>query len=512
MARIVECVPNFSEGRDRVLVEAIVAQASAVPGVVLLDSEMDADHHRSVVTFAGEPDAVLEAAFRAIRLATRKIDLTTHKGQHPRMGATDVVPFVPVDGVTLEECVALAKKLGARVGSELNVPVFLYEAAASRPERENLADVRRGEFEGLRELIGKDPSKQPDFGPNKIHPTAGAIAIGARRPLVAFNANLATSDVAIAKKIAQAIRFADGGLRYVKALGFSIREGRQAQVSMNLVNTDGTPIHRVLALIDDEARRWGTYVTGCEMVGLVPQAAMLDAAEHHLRLENFRRDQVLEIRMQHPPVSEGVSLGGFLDEVQSGSPTPGGGTVAALAGALGAALVGMVANLTLGKKKFAAVQVEMGEAQAEAVRLRGSLAGLMRRDSQAFERVLIAYRLPQGTPVEADLRDRAVVEATWEATRVPLETAETCAEVAHWAARMVRHGNPNAASDGATACALARAAVESALWNVQINLKNLPDGADKEAVETRAAACTRLSETALEEARMAFAEATERTA
>jgi len=221
---------------------------------------------------------------------------------------------------------------------------------------------------------------------------------------------------------------------------------------------------------------------------------------------------VLEIRMQHPPVSEGVSLGGFLDEVQSASPTPGGGTVAALAGALGAALVGMVANLTLGKKKFAAVQVEMGEAQAEAVRLRGSLAGLMRRDSQAFERVLVAYRLPQGTPAEADLRERAVVEATWEATRVPLETAETCAEVAHWAARMVKHGNPNAASDGATACALARAAVESALWNVQINLKNLPDGADKEAVETRAAACTRLSETALEEARKAFAEATERTA
>jgi glutamate formiminotransferase/formiminotetrahydrofolate cyclodeaminase len=512
MARIVECVPNFSEGRDRALVESIVAAASAVPGVVLLDSEMDADHHRSVVTFAGEPEAVLEAAFRAIRLATQKIDLTTHKGQHPRMGATDVVPFVPVDGITLEECVTLARKLGERVGSELNVPVFLYEAAASRPERENLADVRRGEFEGLRELIGKDPAKQPDFGPNAIHPTAGAVAIGARRPLVAFNANLATSDVAIAKRIAKAIRFGDGGLRYVKALGFSIKEGRQAQVSMNLVNTDGTPIHRVLALIDDEARRWGTYVTGCEMVGLVPQAAMLDAAEHHLRLENFRRDQVLEIRMQHPPVSEGVSLGGFLDEVQSGSPTPGGGTVAALAGALGAALVGMVANLTLGKKKYAAVQEDMAQARSEAERLRGALTGLMRRDSQAFERVLMAYRMPQGTPAEADLRDRAIGEATWEAARVPLETAETCAEVAHWAARMVRLGNPNAASDGATACALARAAVESALWNVQINLKNLPDSADKEAVETRAAACTRLSEKALEEARKAFAEATERTA
>lgn len=512
MARIVECVPNFSEGRDRALVEALVSEAASVPGVVVLDSEMDADHHRSVMTFAGEPDAVAEAAFRVIRLATSKIDLTGHRGQHPRMGATDVVPFVPVDGVTLEECVTLAKKLGARVGDELEVPVFLYEAAATRPERENLADVRRGEFEGLRELIGKDPAKQPDFGPAKIHPTAGAVAIGARRPLVAFNANLATSDVSVAKKIAKAIRFGDGGLRYVKALGFSIRDGRQAQVSMNLVNTDGTPIHRVLALIDDEARRWGTHVTGCEVVGLVPQAAMLDAAEHHLRLENFRRDQVLEIRMEHPPVSEGVTLGGFLDSVQAGTPTPGGGTAAALAGALAAALVGMVANLTLGKKKYSRVQGAMTEALAEATRLRSQLTSLMRRDSQAFERVLAAMRLPQGTPGEVEERGKAIEQATWEATRVPLETAEISTEVARWAARMVVEGNSNAASDGATACALARAAVESALWNVQINLQNLPDGADKEAVRGRVQELARQAEQALVEARLAFAAATERTA
>src|SRR5258705_5764203 len=359
MARIVECVPNFSEGRDRALVEALVSEAASVPGVVVLDSEMDADHHRSVMTFAGEPDAVLEAAFRVIKLATAKIDLTGHRGQHPRMGATDVVPFVPVDGVTLEECVTLAKQLGARVGSELDLPVFLYEGAATRSERENLAEVRRGEFEGLRELIGKDPAKQPDFGPGKIHPTAGAVAVGARRPLVAFNANLATSDVAVAKAIAKAIRFADGGLRYVKALGFAIREGRQAQVSMNLVNTDGTPIHRVLALIDSEARRHGTYVTGCEVVGLVPQAALLDAAEHALRLESFRRDQVLEIRMRRPPAGAGVSIGEFLDRVGEATPTPGGGSVAALAGALASSLVQMVAGLTIGKKKYAAAEDEM---------------------------------------------------------------------------------------------------------------------------------------------------------
>jgi glutamate formiminotransferase/formiminotetrahydrofolate cyclodeaminase len=512
MSRIVECVPNFSEGRDRDLVEALVAAASAVPGVVLLDSEMDPDHHRSVLTFAGEPEAVAEAAFRTIALATERIDLTGHRGQHPRMGATDVVPFVPVDGVTLEECVELARGLGRRVGEELGVPVFLYEAAATRPERENLADVRRGEFEGLTELIGKDPARVPDFGPSRIHTTAGAVAIGARRPLVAFNANLGTADVAVARRIARAIRFADGGLRYVKALGFAIREGRQAQVSMNLVNTDGTPIHRVLALIDSEARRWGTHVTGCEVVGLVPQAALLDAAEHHLRLENFRRDQVLEIRMQHPPVGEGVSLGGFLDEVAAGTPTPGGGTVAALAGALAAALVAMVANLTIGKKKYATAQAEMTEARHEADRLRARLVGLMRRDSQAFEAVLAAHRLPQGTAAEADTRNQAILAATWEATRVPLETAEACLGVAEWALRSVRSGNPNASSDGASAAVLGRAAGEAALCNVEINLKNLPDGADKNEVKTHAAGLMRRIDDAAKEARRAFVDATERTA
>jgi glutamate formiminotransferase/formiminotetrahydrofolate cyclodeaminase len=512
MARIVECVPNFSEGRDRALVESLVAAAAGVPGVVLLDSEMDADHHRSVVTFAGEPDAVVEAAFRAIALATERIDLNRHQGQHPRMGATDVVPFVPIDGITLEECAELARRLGRRVGEELGVPVFLYEAARTRPERENLADVRRGEFEGLRELIGTQEERRPDFGPNAIHPTAGAVAIGARRPLVAFNANLATGDVTVARRIAKAIRFGDGGLRYVKALGFSIREGRQAQVSMNLVNTDGTPIHRVLALIDDEAKRWGTSVTGCEVVGLVPQAALLDAAEHHLRLESFRRDQVLEIRMQHPPVGEGVTLGGFLDEVASGTPTPGGGTVSALAGALAAALVSMVAGLTRGKKKYAAAEDLMADAQREAQELRARLVALMRQDAQAFDAVLAAFRLPQATPGEVAAREKAVEAATWTATRVPLETAEACLEVVRWAARMVRSGNANAASDGLVAAALARAAAEGAAANVEINLKNLPDSADKQAVAGRVQELARLAEEALTEARSAFHIATERTA
>ncbi len=512
MPRIVECVPNFSEGRDGALVEALVAAASAVPGVVLLDSEMDADHNRSVVTFAGEPEAVVEAAFHAIALATQRIDLTKHQGQHPRMGATDVVPFVPIEGVTLEECAELARQLGKRVGEELKLPVFLYEAARTRPERENLADVRRGEFEKLRELIGTDPAKTPDFGPNAIHPTAGAVAIGARRPLVAFNANLATADVAVAKRIAKAIRFGDGGLRYVKALGFSIRDGKQAQVSMNLVNTDGTPIHRVLALIDDEAKRWGTCVTGCEVVGLVPQAALLDAAEHHLRLENFRRDQVLEIRMKTPPVSEGLPLGGFLDQVAAGTATPGGGTVAALAGALGAALAAMVAGVTHGKKKYATVESDMAEALKEATALRARLVALMREDARAFDGVMAAFRLPQATPEETRAREQAIETATWAATRTPLETAEACAEVTRWGAVLVAKGNVNAASDGLVAAVLGSAAVEGALANVQINLQNLPDSADKDAVILRAAELARRVELSLSEARTAFRTATERTA
>jgi glutamate formiminotransferase/formiminotetrahydrofolate cyclodeaminase len=486
MPRLVECVPNFSEGRDRAVVDAIAAAIESVAGVTLLDVELDADHHRSVLTFAAEPEAALEAAFLGASLARDRIDLRRHKGQHPRMGATDVIPFVPIEGVTLEECVELARRLGKRVGDELHIPVFLYEAAATRPDRENLADVRRGEFEGLAERIGADPARVPDFGPSRIHESAGAVAIGARRPLVAFNANLATADVAVAKAIAKAIRFADGGLRYVKALGFAIRDGRQAQVSMNLVNTEGTPIHRVLALIDSEAIRHGTYVTGCEVVGLVPQAALLDAAEHTLRLESFRRDQVLEIRMRRPTAGAGVTLGDFLDRVSDSTPTPGGGSVAALAGALAAALVHMVAALTAGKKKYAAVDDEMRRLRAEARVLCERLGALVRSDSQAFEAVLAASRLPKATPEEARARDEAIRNATWGAAKVPLETAQLAAEVGVLAARAAEIGNPNTVTDAGSAAWMARAAGEAALLNVQVNLQSLGESADKQGVEKEA--------------------------
>lgn len=486
MAQLVECVPNFSEGRRREVVEELIEVIAAVPGALLLDHEMDPDHNRSVLTFAGEPRPVMEAAFRVVERAARLIDLNTHRGQHPRMGATDVVPFVPVEGVTLEDCAEMARTTGRRIGESLGIPVFLYEAAASRPDRVSLADVRRGEFEGLRELIGKDPKKAPDFGPTAIHPTAGATAVGARRFLVAFNANLNTPDVRVAKAIAASIREQSGGLKNVRALGFSIEGGRRAQVSMNLVNTEATPIHRVMALIHDVAARHGVMVAGCEVVGLIPEAAMLDVAEHTLRLEGFRRDQVLELRLKNPPLTEAETIGHFFDSVAGATPTPGGGTVAAVVGSLATCLATMVANLTLGKKKHAAAEEAMLDLKRRAERLRRELMGLGRRDSEAFDAVLKARRLPAATPQEQAARATAQAAADLAATRIPLETARAAVEVVELATVAAEFGNPNAASDAGVGGLLARAAAEGALLNVQINLKSLAAGADKDDVEMEA--------------------------
>jgi glutamate formiminotransferase/formiminotetrahydrofolate cyclodeaminase len=483
MPRLVECVPNVSEGRRREVVEDLLQVIASVAGVTLLDHEMDPDHNRSVLTFAGEPEPVLEAAFRVVARARERIDLNHHHGQHPRMGATDVVPFVPVEGVTLDDCAELARVVGKRIGDELEIPVFLYEAAATRPSRASLADVRRGEFEGLRDLIGKDPQRDPDFGPRRIHPTAGATAVGARRFLVAFNANLNTGDVRVAKAVAAAVREQSGGLKNVRALGFSIEGGRRAQVSMNLVNTEATPIHRVLSLVRDTAARHGAAISGCEVVGLIPEAAMLDAAEHALQLEGFRRDQVLELRLKHPPLTEAVTLAQFHDAVAAPTPTPGGGTVSAMVGALAACLATMVANLTLGKKKYAASEAAMTDLKREAASLRQGLLELARRDGEAFDAVLRARRLSQGTTAETEERDRAVAAAELTASRVPLETAEACLKVLQLAGIAARQGNANAVSDAGVAGLLARAAAEGALLNVQINLKSLPASADKEAVE-----------------------------
>jgi glutamate formiminotransferase len=294
MRKLVECVPNFSEGRRQGVIDRIVETMSQASGAQVMDVQSDPDHNRTVVTIVGTPEAVTEAAFQGIAGAQKLIDMDHHRGGHPRMGATDVVPFVPVQGVTMEECAALARELGQRVGTELGIPVFLYEEAATRPDRQNLADVRRGEYEGLRELIGDDPDWAPDFGPDEMG-KAGATAIGARPSLIAFNVYLNTDDPALAKAIARAVRHSSGGLRFVKALGLVV-DG-QAQVSMNLTDYHHTPIHRVLEMIRSEAAHYGLVVTRTEVVGLLPAQALMDAAQFYLQLDGFAPTQVLENRL-----------------------------------------------------------------------------------------------------------------------------------------------------------------------------------------------------------------------
>ena len=298
MAReIVECVPNFSEGRRKEVVDAIADAIRFVPGTKLLDVEMDANHNRAVVTFIGDRKAVAEAAFRGAEKAVALIDLTVHRGEHPRIGALDVCPFVPVSGVTMEECVAIARAVGERIARELKVPVYLYEEAATRPERRALPDSRKGEFEGLREEIKTNPERAPDFGPRQLHPTAGASVVGARAPLIAFNVNLGTPDVQVAKKIAHAIRESSGGLKYVRAKGFALKDRGIVQVSMNMINYKGTPLFRAYELIKAEAERYGVPIVGSEIVGLVPLDAVVDSAGFYLKLENFKVEQILETRL-----------------------------------------------------------------------------------------------------------------------------------------------------------------------------------------------------------------------
>lgn len=406
------------------------------------------------------------------------------------MGATDVLPFVPIGTTKLERCVELARLAGQRIGAELGVPVFLYEAAATRPSRQNLADVRRGEFEGLAREIGTNPERSPDFGPTAIHPSAGAVAVGARMPLLAFNVNLGTKDVEVAKRIAKAIRFQTGGLRYVKALGFVLQERGIVQISMNLVNTWGTPIQRVFALIKDEADRYGVPIVGSEVVGLVCQDALIDVAEHYLRIENFSRDQILENRLARRIGASEQSVADFLEDVASGAPTPGGGSVSALAGSLASALATMVTRLTIGKQKYAEHETLMREAEAQAEALRRDLLALVAEDARAYEGFRAASRMSQRTPEEVALRERALIEAARNATQVPLRTAEACVRALEAILTVATHGNANAVSDAGVAAWLARGGAEGAALNVRINLGDLPEAerADYEARAERALA------------------------
>lgn len=474
MKTLVECVPNFSEGRRADVIAAIVDAMRAVPEARVLDFESDADHNRSVVTLVGPPGAVQEAAFQGIKTAAMLIDLDTHRGAHPRLGATDVVPFVPISGVTMADCVALARDLGRRVGEELGIPVYLYEQAALRPERVNLEDVRRGEYEALKAEIGKNPARDPDFGPHSVG-KAGATIIGARPFLVAFNAYLNTDNVGIAQKIARALRHSNGGYRYVKAMGLLV--AGQAQVSMNLTNFPQTPVHRVVETIRSEAARYGAAITHTELVGLIPQQALVDAAQWHLQLDLFEPEQILENKLA--ALDEGAPVG-FLDAVAANSAAPGGGAVAALAGALATALVAMVGRLTVGKRRYADVQDEATGAVVQAEKLRAALTAAMDEDSAAFNAVMAAYKLPKATEEEQRARDAAIQDATAHATEVPLATARAALEALELALLVASKGNVNAASDAATAAWMAMASIQSAALNVRVNAAGIQDAVQKQ--------------------------------
>jgi glutamate formiminotransferase/formiminotetrahydrofolate cyclodeaminase len=468
---LVECVPNFSEGRNPETIAAIRDAIAATPNTHVLDVSSDPSHNRTVVTFVADLASAADAAFAGISVAHARIDLTQHHGEHPRIGATDVVPFIPLEGTTMDDCIALAKQLGQRVGTELGIPVFLYERAATRADRENLADVRRGEFEGLRTDILTNDARIPDFGPRQVHPTAGATAIGARPFLVAYNVYLGPeSNLAVAKEVAKAVRGSSGGLRYVKGLGLAI-DG-QAQVSMNLVDTEKTPLHRAYEAVRTEAAAHGVTPTWSEIVGLVPERVLLEAGARHVQLRGFTPAMLLERKVREVAAG-GESLSGFVSRVASSAPTPGGGSVSAHAAALGAALAQMVTGLTIGRKKYADVDGEMKSLAQSAAALRQQLSALVVRDADAFEAVRAAYALPSEPENAVAAKSAAVRDALLGAADVPLETALAAAGVAKIAAKLAELGNSHAVSDACVAALLAEAACKSAVWNVRINVASL---------------------------------------
>jgi len=471
---LVECVPNFSEGRRPEVVDAIRQVIAEVKGVYVLDHHSDEDHNRSVITFVGSPDAVEEAAFQGIKKASTLIDLNEHEGEHPRIGATDVVPFIPISGVSMQDCVEMAERLGERVGNELNIPVYLYEKAATRPERKRLENIRRGEYEGLKQEIDTDTEREPDYGPLELGP-AGATVIGAREFLIAYNVYLTTDDKTVADKIARAVRRSSGGLRYVKALGMLV-DGR-AQVSMNLTNFHRTPMARVMEFIRGEARRYGVAVHHSELVGLIPQEALVDAAVWYMQMDQFDPEQVLEQKLYAALEEEESS---FLDRLAAGTPTPGGGSAAAQAAAMGAGLVSMVVRTTLGKRQYERAAEKLEIVLEESEELRDTLTSAVEEDAAAFKALMEAYRLPADNPG----RSQSIQQATLLAARVPLKVMRDSLRVMSLALEVAKHGNLNAITDAATGLDLAHGALKSASYNVRINIQDLDDQKKKQSMSS----------------------------
>ncbi len=503
MQTLIECVPNFSEGRNPAVVEAIVLAILDGPDVYLLDQEMDADHNRSVVTFVGTRGSVGEAALRGIGKAAELIDLNHHQGAHPRLGATDVVPFVPLAGVTLEDCVHIAEWVAEETWRRYKIPTYLYEAAARRPDRVNLENIRRGQFEGVREEVRKNPDRHPDFGGATLHPTAGATVVGARKFLIAYNINLNTPDVTPAKAIAKKIRASSGGFPCVKAMGVELKARNLAQVSMNLTDFETTSLARVFEAVAMEAAALGIQVVGSEIVGLTPRKALDEAAVHFLRIENFRPELIVENRLEqvmgnrNSKLETGNSNAGqlaidnqqssipkaplramveeFSSAVAAPTPTPGGGSVAALAGALAAGLGEMVCGVSLKRKSLGAHHPVLEGARARLAELRERLMGAIDRDARSYEAVMRAFKLPKSTEAEQALHYQAIETTSKEASIVPLETAEWAAAVANELATLGAITIPQAASDLRVASDMAEVARRGGIENVLANLAGIQD-------------------------------------
>jgi glutamate formiminotransferase/formiminotetrahydrofolate cyclodeaminase len=514
MRKIVECVPNFSEGRDLKVIEKITDEIKKA-GAELLDVDPGRDTNRTVVTFAGDAEAALEAAFQAIKKAAESIDMSRHKGEHPRMGATDVCPFVPVSGITMEECVELARKLGQRVAEELNIPVYLYEYAATCAERRSLANIRQGEYEALPEKL-KQENFKPDFGKPVFNARSGATVIGAREFLIAYNVNLNTRDVQIARKIANKVRekgrtvkkkatgkkeHVPGALKAVRGIGWYIEQYNMAQLSFNILNYKTTPVYRVFEEAEKFAGEYGVRVTGSELVGLIPLDAVLECGRHFLKkqggttgvsekelirvavqtmgmeeVSGFNaEDKIIEYRLRKKGRLASMNIYEFADELASDSPAPGGGSVAALNGTLSAGLSSMVGNLTYNKKGYKEVKEIMIELSDQAQRLKEFFTESIDKDTEAFNKVMEAFALPKGTDEEKALRDSAIREATKGATLVPFSVLEKAKEAAELALTAAEKGNQNSLSDAGVAGLTAAAAAEGALYNVMINLDSIDD-------------------------------------
>jgi len=519
MDKIVECVPNFSEGKDKSIINAISAAIESVDGIKLLNVDPGEDFNRTVYTFVGEPEPVLEAAFRAAKVGIALIDMSKHKGEHARMGALDVCPFIPIKGVTDDDCIKLSKKFGERVVKEVGIPVFLYAKSASKPERVKLPDIRKGEYEALEKKF-KNPSFKPDYGKPVFIPKSGATATGCRDILLAYNINLDTNDKSIASEISGKIRSSGvikkdkDGNKIIDSEGKPVRipgrfKGVQAggmmydeniaQVSMNLLNYRKVNLHDVFEAVQEEANKLGAKATGSEIVGLVPKESLIFAGKFYSKKDGLKiteeelvelaidklglsdlypfkpEEKVIEYIIEESGPLASMKINNFLSELASSSPAPGGGSVAALAGSLGAALSSMVCNLTVGKEKYAEVQDEIKEALKKSEKIRKDLTKLIDKDTEAFNDVMKAFKMPKETEQQKKKRSQAIQEGYKTAAMIPLETARTCEKILGIAKIVAEKGNQNSITDSAVSAIMAQAGVESAILNVKINLGSIKD-------------------------------------